>query len=104
MPIAAVKPKMRVRVASMSRANLRRTRATPRAAMAPNSGPKTIAPITKICESSTMAMPAINVASVRKSVGPVEFAFFVGALRDFGPHNRVRAAPGSSQFGVEPAT
>ena len=47
MPIAAVKPKMRVRVASMSRANLRRTRATPRATMAPNSGPKTIAPITK---------------------------------------------------------
>jgi hypothetical protein len=55
-----------VRDASASREKRRRAKATPRAATAPNSGPSTMAPITRIWESSTMAMPAIRVASTMK--------------------------------------
>ena len=62
--IATPKPSTSVREAYHSSEYLRRTRASPRAAIATNSGPSTIAPITRICESSTMAMLAISVASV----------------------------------------
>ena len=41
----------------------RRTRATPMAAIGPNSGPSTIAPMTRIEESTTIATPAMRVAS-----------------------------------------
>ena len=40
--------------------------ATPSAAMAPNSGPSTIAPITRTSESVMMTMLAIMVAMVKK--------------------------------------
>jgi|GEM_PF-4666734 len=64
--MAMAKPPASVRLASLSRENRRRTSATPSAATAPNSGPSTIAPITRIWESSTIAMVAIRVARVMK--------------------------------------
>ena len=38
----------------------------PRAAIGTNSGPSTIAPMTRICESSTMAIAAMSVAKHMK--------------------------------------
>lgn len=61
--MARTKPTTSVRAASRRSPNRRRTSATPSATTAPNSGPSTIAPITRICESSTIAMAAIVVAS-----------------------------------------
>ena len=59
----AANPSSSVRVASTSRFERRRTNATPMAAIGPNSGPRTIAPMTRIEESTMMATPAIIVAS-----------------------------------------
>ena len=66
MKIPTAKPSISVRAAEARRAVRRRTRATPNAATAPNSGPITMAPMTRICESSTIAIPAINVARLMR--------------------------------------
>ena len=62
--MATANPTTRARTAACSSVGRRRTSATPSAAIAPNSGPSTIAPMTRICESTTMAIAAIIVASV----------------------------------------
>lgn len=61
--MATANPEPRARRESPSRLQRRRTSATPRAATAPNSGPRTIAPMVSIWESSTIAIEASVVAS-----------------------------------------
>ena len=65
-PIEIVKPRTRVRRACRNRCHRRRTIATPSAAIATNSGPITIAPITRMTESVTIAIAASRVASTMK--------------------------------------
>ena len=59
-------PTTSVQSAIRSRWNRRRTSAMPRAAIGTNSGPSTIAPMMRICESSTMAIAAMSVAKHMK--------------------------------------
>jgi hypothetical protein len=65
--MATANPTNRVRAARAKSVRRRRTRASPRAAMATNSGPRTIAPMTRIGESTTIAIPARRVARVMKA-------------------------------------
>jgi hypothetical protein len=62
--MATRNPTTNVRVARAMRTPRRRTSARPSAATAMNSGPRIIAPMTRIWESTTMAMLASNVARV----------------------------------------
>ena len=62
--IATVNPPTSVRSARRNSLGRWRTRDSPRAATAPNSGPRTIAPMIRICESKTIPMLAIRVAMI----------------------------------------
>ena len=57
---------VKVRAARKNRPDRRRTRARPSAAIATNSGPSTIDPITRMGESRTIAIAASIVARVMK--------------------------------------
>jgi hypothetical protein len=64
--ITMTKPRTSVRRARLPRRGRRRTRDRACAATAPNPGPRTIAPVIRICESSTMPIAVMSVAIVMK--------------------------------------
>ena len=80
-----------------------RTSARPSAAIATNSGPSTMAPMTRICESSDDRDARQQRRQGHEGqVGPVELGLLVGPLGDVGPDNRVGAAAGRLPLRVEP--
>lgn len=81
--MATANPTNSVRLASASNAWRRRTMARPSAAMGTNSGSSTIAPMIRICESSTMAMPA-NLSFEQAAVVPISAGTALQALTDAG--------------------